>query len=194
MVYYYFYGKISKGKLVNRNTKSLCEQYYIDKNKNGMPDQNEDYISNPLYFYGSKRVSKAAYEKHTVKGSYRLIKGKISYADMVKKLKKSAGKSDSVSASLVKQWKGTYKYKDEVLTIKKVTNKGISGTRKQSYEDGSGYYTKPFSISFSNSKKTVAGEEWYKGSGTYIKYKLGKSKITVVPPQGRGASKVFVKK
>ena len=87
--YYNFYGKISKGKLVDRNKEELCIKHYVDKNKNGMPDQNE-YTDKSLYYYGKKQVSKATYEKYTVKGKLEMIMGKISYSKMLKKLNKAA--------------------------------------------------------------------------------------------------------
>lgn len=87
--YYQFYGKISKGKLVNRNKDELCIKHYKDRNNNGMPDQNE-YVDDALYYYGNKQVSKATFDKYTVKGTKKFIKGNISYSKMLKKLKKAA--------------------------------------------------------------------------------------------------------
>jgi len=86
---YNYYLKISKGKLVDRNKEPLCIKYYTDKNKNGMPDQNE-YTDKALYYYGKKRISKATYDKYTVKGKLEMIKGKVSYSKMIKKLNKAA--------------------------------------------------------------------------------------------------------
>ena len=196
-VYDVYYGKISKGKLTDRNKKDLTVRYFVDKNKNGRFEA-EEYTSNPSYYYGKQKVSKKNFDKHTVKGSLKQIKGKVSYDNIVKKLKKKAAAKDTISASLVKQWKGTYKCGDKVIKITKVTNKGISGTRKQMYANAEGgYYTKSFSISFSNSKKTAAKEEYYEGSGQYgmyDEYKLGKGKITLVHPKGRVADEVYTKK
>ena len=87
--YYQFYGKISKGKLVNRNKKELVIKHYKDKNGNGMPDQNE-YVDNALYYYGDKQVSKATFDKYTVSGTKTFINGKISYSKIIKKIKKAA--------------------------------------------------------------------------------------------------------
>lgn len=87
--YYQFYGKISKGKLVNRNKKELCIKHYKDRNGNGMPDQNE-YVDNPLYYYGKKQVSKATFDKYTVSGTKKYIQGKLTYSQIFKKIKKAA--------------------------------------------------------------------------------------------------------
>ena len=86
-VYYVYYGKMKKNKIVGRYAKDLKVQYFNDANKNGYPDADE-YTSDPYYFYGDKQISEKKFASYEIAGEYQCIQGTMSYNKMKKKLNK----------------------------------------------------------------------------------------------------------
>lgn len=86
-LYYEYYGKMKNHKIVDRYPKSLSQQYFNDANENGFPDDGE-YIEEPIYFYGDKKISKKKYNSYGFSGEYKTICGSIAYKQMKKKLNK----------------------------------------------------------------------------------------------------------
>ena len=84
-VYYTYYGKMKNHKIVSRYSKDIKVQYFNDKNNNGYPDEGE-YTKTPNYYYGNKKISKKKYDSYGFSGTYKTIKGSISYKKMKKKL------------------------------------------------------------------------------------------------------------
>lgn len=86
VVKHYVYT-LKKRKLVSKYSKPLAEKHFIDRNKNGRPDEGE-YITKARYYYGDKKISAKKFKSYIPKGSYKFLTGKKSFAKIKKILAK----------------------------------------------------------------------------------------------------------
>ena len=62
---------------------------FIDKNKNGFPDEDEFLADDKLvYYYGDKKISEKKFNSYLIDGEYKPIYGKYSKKEILKKLEK----------------------------------------------------------------------------------------------------------
>lgn len=79
-----YYGKMKNHEIVCR--RELTQMFYKDKNKNHMPDEDE-YTDQPVYYCGSKKISKKQFLSYLKKGKFQDIKGNMTYEQISKKLR-----------------------------------------------------------------------------------------------------------
>lgn len=79
-VVYTTYMRMKNNKMTDIYKKPLYLSYL--KNMNESPWSAGNYLKNPVYYYGNKKISKAKYDKYQIKGNYKTIKGKYTYAKM----------------------------------------------------------------------------------------------------------------
>lgn len=84
--YYTYYGKMKNHEMVDLHKKSLRIDYFIDKNQDGMPQEEEYSLDNPIYYYGEKKISEKKYNKYLVQGDTKDIRGRYSKKKILKKL------------------------------------------------------------------------------------------------------------
>lgn len=80
-----YYGKMKNHKIVCR--RELTQMFFNDKNQNHMPDEDE-YTDHPAYYCGSKKISEDQFLSYLKKGKFQDIKGKMTYQQIRKKLRK----------------------------------------------------------------------------------------------------------
>jgi len=84
---YTYFGKMKRHKLVDYYSKELRRDMFIDKNKNGIPEEDEFLEDKFVYYYGNKKISEEKFNKYLIGGEYEEICGTLSKKKILKKLK-----------------------------------------------------------------------------------------------------------
>lgn len=76
--YYEIYRRLGQGgQLEDYYDQSLSVWYFEDLDHDGQPDEDEPYLSDPLYCYGEQEITKDEYEAYQISGDYQTIQGEM---------------------------------------------------------------------------------------------------------------------
>jgi len=84
---YTYYGKMKNHKIVSYYAKELRQDFFSDKNKNGMPDDGE-YVEKGICYYGDKKISQKKFNSYLIEGDIEDIVGSMTKKEIFKLLAK----------------------------------------------------------------------------------------------------------
>jgi len=75
-------------QLVSKLDKELYEAHFNDKNNNGKVDDDEmeEFIEEPTYYYGDKKITAEEYASYVPNGAYDTLEGTKSYSEIISAL------------------------------------------------------------------------------------------------------------
>lgn len=83
-VMYTHYAKMKNHEIVSR--RELKQQFFTDKNRNHMPDEDE-YTDQPSCYCDGKKISAEKFQSYLIPGKFKEIKGTMTYRNIKKKLR-----------------------------------------------------------------------------------------------------------